>query len=182
MKTQAATTLIQETRIRRLNDRGPTKGEYVLYWMQQSQRAELNHALEYAVQRANDLNQPLLVGFGLMDDYPEANLRHYHFMLQGLQETQQALHRRGLRMAVRRGSPDAVALRLARGASLVVCDRGYLRHQKSWRRRVADSFDGEVVQVESDIVVPVEVASDKAEHAARTLRPRIHRHLDDYRN
>ena len=180
MKTQAATTLIQETRIRRLNDRGPTKGEYVLYWMQQSQRAELNHALEYAVQRANDLNQPLLVGFGLMDDYPEANLRHYHFMLQGLQETQQALHRRGLRMAVRRGSPDAVALRLARGASLVVCDRGYLRHQKFWRRRVSDSFDGEVVQVESDIVVPVEVASDKAEHAARTLRPRIHRHLDDY--
>ena len=67
-----------------------------------------------------------------------------------------------------------------RGASLVVCDRGYLRHQKSWRRRVADSFDGEVVQVESDIVVPVEVASDKAESAARTLRPRIHRHLDDY--
>ena len=62
----------------------------------------------------------------------------------------------------------------------MVCDRGYLRHQKFWRRRVSDSFDGEVVQVESDIVVPVEVASDKAEHAARTLRPRIHRHLDDY--
>ena len=60
MKTQSATTLIQETRIRRLNDRGPTKGEYVLYWMQQTLRAELNHALEYAVQRANDLNQPLL--------------------------------------------------------------------------------------------------------------------------
>ena len=59
MKTQSATTLIQETRIRRLNDRGPTKGEYVLYWMQQTLRAELNHALEYAVQRANDLNQPL---------------------------------------------------------------------------------------------------------------------------
>jgi deoxyribodipyrimidine photo-lyase len=180
MKAPAATTRIQETRIRRLNDRGPANGAHVLYWMQQSQRAELNHALEYAVQRANDLNQPLLVGFGLMDDDPEANLRHYHFMLQGLQETQQALHRRGLRMAVRRGRPDAVALRLARGASLVVCDRGYLRHQKSWRRRVSDSFDGEVVQVESDIVVPVEVASDKAEHAARTLRPRIHRHLDDY--
>ena len=117
MKTPAATTRIQETRVRRLNDRGPAGGNYVLYWMQQSQRAEFNHALEYAVQRANDLNQPLLVGFGLMDDYPEANLRHYHFMLQGLRETQQALHRRGLRMVVRRGSPDAVALRLARGVA-----------------------------------------------------------------
>src|SRR5262249_36880185 len=148
--------------------------------MQQSQRAEFNHALEYAVQRANDLKQPLLVGFGLMDDYPGANLRHYHFMLQGLQETQRALHRRGLRMGVHRGSPDELALELARGASLVVCDRGYLRHQKSWRGRVADSFDGEVVEVESDVVVPVEVASDKAEPAARTLRPAIHRHMADY--
>ncbi|GAC1469844.1 MAG: deoxyribodipyrimidine photo-lyase [Isosphaeraceae bacterium] len=180
MTLRAATTLIQETRIQPLNDRKPAKGQYVLYWMQQSQRAEFNHALEYAVQRANELDQPLLIGFGLMDDYPEANLRHYHFMLQGLQETQQTLRQRGLQMAISHGSPDAVALGLARKASVIVCDRGYLRHQKLWRRRVSDTFGGEVVQVESDSVVPVEVASDKAEHAARTLRPRIHRHLDDY--
>jgi deoxyribodipyrimidine photo-lyase len=173
-------TEIQETRIRRLNDRAPAGGTYVLYWMQQSQRAEFNHALEYAVRRANDLKQPLLVGFGLMDGYPEANLRHYCFMLEGLHETQQALGRRGIRMVVRRGNPDAVALQLARGASVVVCDRGYLRHQKAWRGRVADAFGGEVVQVESDVVVPVEVASDRAEHAARTLRPKIGRHLDAY--
>ena len=52
--------------------------------MQQSQRSELNHALEYAIHRANELELPLLVAFGLMDDYPEASRRHYHFMLQGL--------------------------------------------------------------------------------------------------
>ena len=45
--------------------------------MQQSQRAEHNHALEYAVQQANQLDRMLLVAFGLTDDYPEANLRHY---------------------------------------------------------------------------------------------------------
>lgn len=56
--------------------------------MQQSQRAEWNHGLEYAVQQAKQLGQPILVVFGLMDDYPEANLRHYTFMLEGLQETQ----------------------------------------------------------------------------------------------
>ena len=37
-----------------------------------------------------------------------------------------------------------------------------------------------VVQVESDVVVPVELVSNKAEYAARTIRPKIHRHLDDY--
>jgi deoxyribodipyrimidine photo-lyase len=37
-----------------------------------------------------------------------------------------------------------------------------------------------VIQVESDVVVPVELASDKRETAARTLRPKISRHLDRF--
>jgi deoxyribodipyrimidine photo-lyase len=37
-----------------------------------------------------------------------------------------------------------------------------------------------VVQVESDVVVPVELASDKKETAARTLRPKITRHLERF--
>ena len=37
-----------------------------------------------------------------------------------------------------------------------------------------------VVQVESDVVVPVEVVSNKAEYAARTIRPKISKHLNDY--
>jgi deoxyribodipyrimidine photo-lyase len=52
---------IQEGRVRHLNDEGVRDDDYVLYWMQQAQRAEHNHALEYAVQNANELGQPLLV-------------------------------------------------------------------------------------------------------------------------
>jgi deoxyribodipyrimidine photo-lyase len=37
-----------------------------------------------------------------------------------------------------------------------------------------------LLQVEGEAVVPVEVASEKSEYAARTLRPRIHRHLGDF--
>lgn len=48
-----ATTTIQPQRITYLNDSPVTSGDYVLYWMQQSQRAEYNHALEYAIQQAN---------------------------------------------------------------------------------------------------------------------------------
>ncbi|MFO7904562.1 MAG: deoxyribodipyrimidine photolyase, partial [Pirellulaceae bacterium] len=75
---------VHQERIERLNDHPPRNRKYVLYWMQQSQRADLNHALEYAIGRANEVKQPLLVVFGLMDDYPEANERHYRFMLAGL--------------------------------------------------------------------------------------------------
>ncbi len=67
--------MIQESRVRRLND-GPVRtGEYVLYWMQQSQRAEYNHALEYAVDRANELGLPLVVFFGITGTYPGATAR-----------------------------------------------------------------------------------------------------------
>jgi deoxyribodipyrimidine photo-lyase len=172
--------VIQETRIRYLNDREVVQGRYVLYWMQQSQRAEMNHALEYAVQEANRLGCGVVVAFGLTDDYPEANLRHYTFMLEGLKETGQALNKRGVRMVARRGPPPEVALEAGGEARLIVCDCGYLRHQRQWRQAVAKKAVCRVVQVESDLVVPVEAASDKAQIGARTLRPRIHRQLADY--
>jgi deoxyribodipyrimidine photo-lyase len=171
---------IEATRIKPLNAADIPKGVYVLYWMQQSQRATYNHALEYAVRQANKLGLMLLVGFGLTDDYPEANLRHYTFMLEGLKETRAVLAARGIKMVLRRGHPPDVALDLGQRAAMIVCDRGYLRHQRAWRHQVARHADCPVVQVESDVVVPVEVSSDKAEYAARTIRPRIHRHLATY--
>jgi deoxyribodipyrimidine photo-lyase len=175
-----ATRKIQRERIQDLNEADVREGDYVLYWMQSSQRAEQNHALEYAVQRANDLDQRLLVVFGLTDDYPEANLRHYTFMLEGLKDVQRALEKRGIKMVVREGSPDEVALGAGKNASLVVTDRGYMRPQKKWREKVAREADCLVTQVESDVVVPVGLASDKQEHAARTLRPRIQEYLEDF--
>jgi deoxyribodipyrimidine photo-lyase len=132
---QAESRFIDRTT--RLNDRPPGPGRYVLYWMQQSQRARCNHALEFAVARADALGLPLLVGFGLTD-YPEADLRSYQFLLDGLRETAVALSDRGIGFVLRRGTPDQVALELAADAAAVVCDRGYLRHQRRWRRQVGD--------------------------------------------
>lgn len=176
-----AITKIEDTRVRTLNDiQCREKGDDVLYWMQQSQQAEHNPALEHAARRANQHGKPLLVGFGLTDDYPEANARHYRFKLEGLVEVASALERRGIHFALRRGAPDAVAIELARKALRVVCDRGYLRHQKTWRRTVAYEAGCRVEQVEADVVVPVDTASDKREYAARTLRPKLHRHLEEY--
>ena len=171
---------IHDTRVQPLNDEPARDGRYVLYWMQQSQRTRFNHALEYAAARANALNQPLVVGFGVTDAYPEANARHYRFMLEGLRDVAAALSERGAAFVVRKGDPAAVALELAGDASLVVCDRGYLRVQKAWRDTVADDAGVEVVRVESDVVVPVDVASDKREFAARTLRPKVTKRWGEY--
>ena len=172
---------IDPARIQPLNEGSPrADGEYVLYWMEQSRRADDNPALEHAIARANDAATPVLVVFGLTADVPSANPRHLTFMLEGLRETKAALVDRGIRLAVQQGPPPEVALSWAEDAVEVVTDRGYLRHQKRWRRRVADEASCRVTQVEGDVVVPVETASDKAEYAARTLRPKIHEHLDRF--
>jgi deoxyribodipyrimidine photo-lyase len=171
---------IQRERIRRLNGAEVRDGEYVLYWMQEAQRARDNQALEYAVQRANELERPLLVAFGLTAAYPEANLRHYTFMLEGLKDVAERLAERGIGFVLRSGSPDEVALELGESASMIVCDMSYLRLQKRWRERVATEARCLVEQVETEVVVPVELASERREHAARTLRPKLREHLDGF--
>ena len=163
-----------------MNDAPERSGDYVLYWMQQSQREAFNPALEVAVAAANRRSLPLLVGFGLMDDFPEANARHYAFMLEGLQETARSLRARGIAFVVRRGAPDEVALSLARRAALVVCDHGYLRIQKQWRAHVAQAAGRRVLRVEGDVVVPVGVAASGAQIGARTLRPKIAAHRERF--
>ena len=171
---------VTNPRIKLRNDREIVAGEYVLYWMQQSQRAEHNPALDIAIQEANRLHLPVIVGFGLTDAYPEANLRHYRFMLEGLVDVQARLVKMGIQLVVRVGPPDRVALELGQQAALMVCDAGYTRHQRQWRRTVAKEAPCFVVQVEGDVVVPVGVASAKAEYAARTFRPRVKKHIHDF--
>lgn len=156
-----------------------SEGRYVLYWMQQSQRAHFNPALEYAIEQAGALDLPVLVCFGLTA-FPEANARHYGFMLRGLAEAAGALAERGIGFVLRKQPPHELARELAAEAALVVCDRGYLKIQRTWRAKLAEGLDRRLVQVEGDVVVPVETASPKHEYAARTLRPKVQRLWDEF--
>src|SRR5215203_2276440 len=150
---------IQSSRIKVLNAAAPLKGgRFVLYWMQASQRTSYNHALEYAVEEANTHGLPVVVCFGLTASYPEANARHYAFLLEGLAQVQAELGKRGIGFVIRRGAPDEVALGQAHKATLIVCDRCYLKPQKAGVPALPEAMC-RVVQVESDVVVPVERAS-----------------------
>ena len=172
--------MIQPTRVKSLNAADPRPGDYVLYWMQASQRAECNHALEYAVRLANRNRLPLVVYFGLTAEFPEANVRHYQFMLEGLAETRRRLEARGMKLVIRECPPDEGAVALAGRASAAVVDRGYLRIQKAWRARAAKAMPCPLVQVETDAVVPVEEASPKEEYSAATSGPRSPGSSRDY--
>ena len=62
----------------------PAKGgRCVVYWMQRAMRIVDNPALDVAIEAGNLLGLPVVVFFSVIPNYPNANLRHYHFMAQG---------------------------------------------------------------------------------------------------
>jgi deoxyribodipyrimidine photo-lyase len=170
---------VADQRISVLNDEQARGGEYILYWMQSSQRVEYNHALMYAAEKANKRNKPLLVAFGLTE-YPEACLRHYTFMIEGLRELGSRLDELGAQLVVRRVSPPELCVELSGDACLAVVDSGYTREPREWYSRAAAGLRCPLVQVESNVVVPVEEASPKEEYSAATLRRKIKDKVQGY--
>jgi deoxyribodipyrimidine photo-lyase len=167
-------------RVKKLNDIEINKnGEYILYWMQQSQRVEYNHALSYGIMEAERLNLPLVVFF-VLTSYPEANERHYFFMLEGLKEVKAELNKRKIKFVLQIGNPEELVYEVSKKSAITIFDKGYMKIQKIWREKLREFIEVPLVEVESDLIVPIEIASQKEEYAAYTIRKKIHRELDEY--
>ena len=141
--------------------------------MQSSQRIVHNLALEYAISKANKLDKPLIVYFGLFSMFPEANQRHLKFLLEGLQEVEKSLKDLGVKLILWKISPENDVVSISKTSCMVIVDKGYLRILKQWYMDVASKLDCPLIQVEDNVVVPVELASKKEEYSAATLRPKI---------
>lgn len=166
--------------MRFLNNKKVRGGEFVLYWMQSSQRVEDNWALSYAIQAANSLGLPIVVYFGLTTEFPEANFRHYWFMLEGLKEVSTTLQSLGVRFVVKHANPPTGLMELSEKASQIIVDKGYLRINKEWYNHAAQRTQVPIVQVEDNVVVPIEETSQKEEYSAATLRPKLLAKLNQF--
>lgn len=172
--------MIQSERIKKLNDAEIQDSDNIFYWLQASQRANYNHALEYAIKKANELNKKLYVFFVIVDDYPEANLRHYQFMLEGLVDLKEKLNARNIEFKIFSGNIVKIVSEIAKESALMITDRDYLKTTRNWRKEIAEKISSPLIQVESNLIVPVEEASEKEEYAAYTIRKKINRQLDYY--
>ncbi|MCB9482234.1 MAG: deoxyribodipyrimidine photo-lyase [Desulfobacteraceae bacterium] len=173
--------MIDGKRIKNLNFNPVNKGNnFFVYWMQHSQRTFFNHALEYSIELSNKYLKPLVVYFCLTDSFPDANSRHYRFMLEGLKEVKAELFKRNIKFVCEIGSPETCVREISKQACCVVTDRGYLKIHKKWRKSIADNIDCAMFQVETDLVVPVEETSLKEEYGAYTIRRKINSRLDEF--
>lgn len=177
---------MNKQRIEHLKD-GVGSGKYVMYWMQQSQRIHMNHALNLAAEIANKNNLPLVVYFALYGNYPEANVRSFQFMLEGLQDVKKWLLNFGINFVLRIGEGHKVIFDYLQDAHTLVMDKGYLNHQRQWRSYVLEEaikqqLNLSIEMVDSDLLIPVSLASDKREYGAYTIRPKIMKKFQSFRD
>jgi len=145
---------------------------YILYWMQASQRVQDNQALNSAVDRANKENLPVMVLFTLTP-FPEGNLRHYQFMVEGLRPVAKALEERGILFILEKGDPVLLVPSYAQQAESLFFDRGYLKIQRLWRKEIRNKVKIPLFEKEDNTLYPVEEISTKQEWSAYTLRKKI---------
>jgi deoxyribodipyrimidine photo-lyase len=167
-----------QARLRRLNDRKTSsRGDYVLYWTQIHRRLDHNHALDYALQCAEELGKPLVVYEGLRLDYPWASRRLHRFVLEGMADNAETAAKRGLNYwpFVETPARPAKGLlpRLAAASALVVTDDYPCFVVPGQSAALARRVDVPVFTVDGNSIVPLSLLGPPVSAAAH-LRPRIH--------
>jgi len=157
----------------------------VLYWMSRDQRVDDNWALLYAQKLAKHRKAQLYVVFCLVPKFLDATIRQYGFMLAGLQEVEAGLHSKNVPFILKLGQAKDEVPKLCKQLKVttLVCDMSPLRVPQQWSKDVAAQCAKQQIachQVDAHNVVPVWLASDKLEYAARTIRPKITKLLPEF--
>jgi deoxyribodipyrimidine photo-lyase len=147
-------------RVVSLNDTSVnTKARYVLYWMQMYKRVDNNHALIWAIRKANELELPLVVYEGLKYYYPWASDRLHTFILEGVEEKRGAFESLGIRyvfyLQKDETSPKQTVAKLAQDAALIVTDDYPCFIIPGHNRRIGERADIPVHAVDSNGIIPM---------------------------
>jgi deoxyribodipyrimidine photo-lyase len=173
--------MINPRRIRLLNENRDGEGA-VIYWMSRDQRVRHNWALLFAHRKAELQQQPLVVLFTLAPSFLQAPLRHYDFMLKGLQEVETDLRALNISFVLVEGEPETELPRFAENikAGLVVTDFSPLHISRKWKKKIVRQLTVPLYEIDAHNIVPCWIASGKQEYSARTFRPKINALLQEF--
>ncbi len=123
--------------------------------MQRAMRVVDNPALDIAIEAANILSLPVVIFFCVIPNYPNANLRHYYFMQQGLRDIAEDAAERGIGFVVRRPPENKLDAFLEEvQAALLIGDENPCREPERWRLTLARRLKIPYWTVDADVVVP----------------------------
>ena len=161
---------------------GPPRkgGKCVVYWMQRAMRIIDNPALDVAIEAGNLLGLPVVVFVSVIPNYPNANLRHYHFMQQGLRDVKDDAAERGVGFVLRRHPDNSLEAFLEEAeAALLIGDENPCREPERWRRVLARRLKLPFWTVDADVVVPSSVFG-RDYFLLHHFRPKLNSKLPKY--
>jgi deoxyribodipyrimidine photo-lyase len=145
--------------------------------MQRAMRVVDNPALDVAVEAGNLLGLPVVVFFSVIPNYPNANLRHYHFMQQGLRDVAEDAAEIGVGFVVRRHPDNSLEAFLEEvHAALLIGDENPCREPERWRKVLARRLRLPYWTVDADVVVPSRVFA-RTYFLLHHFRPHLKREL-----
>jgi len=172
---------MNQKRLRLIQGGKETDGP-VIYWMSRDQRVHDNWALLFAQKLAKEKNKKLVVIFNLASNFLEATIRQYGFMIKGLQEIENELNKFNIPFILLSGKPEIEIPKFIKknNVSILVTEFDPLRIKRVWKKEVAKKIKIPFYEVDAHNIVPCLYASDKAEFAAYTIRPKIHKLLPEF--
>jgi len=152
----------------------------VVYWMQRAMRIFDNPALDIAIEAGNLLGIPVIAFFSVIPNYPNANLRHYHFMAQGLRDIAADAAERGVGFVLRRSPDNSLQAFLEEvEAALLIGDENPCREPERWRRVLARRLKLPYWTVDADVVVP-SAAFGRSYFLLHHFRPNLEKALPSF--
>ena len=177
---------IPEVRLQALNSKPVRKDrDYVLYWMIAFRRVHWNFTLDHAIDRAHELNKPLVIFEALRVGYPWACDRFHRFVMDGMAEKIDALAKAPVTyypyIEPRPDADKGLLAALAKRACFIITDDFPCFFLPRMVASAAKKIDARLEAVDSNGLLPLRAAEQTFPTAyalRRFLQKNLPAHLD----
>ncbi|XP_012254558.2 deoxyribodipyrimidine photo-lyase isoform X2 [Athalia rosae] len=165
-------------------DKVRDKSNGIVYWMFRDSRVQDNWAFLFAQKIAIKNAVPLHICFSVLPKFLDATIRHFKFLLKGLEQVEAECNNLNINFHLLLGEPNVEILKFVTKYNMgaVITDFFPLRVHLSWVEDLKKKLpkDVPICQVDAHNIVPCWEASDKLEYSARTIRNKINSKLSEY--
>jgi len=149
----------------RINTKGKKMSNHVTYIMSQTYRILDNHSLSYAVNHYDSCDI-------IIYRKSEAQRQNKYFN-EFIKDLKEKLHQFGEVSYVE--DYHDISIR-----NDIILDQGYLHEELELEKHIVSESKYSVSVIESNVVVPVRITSNKEEYSARTIRPKILKQINNF--
>lgn len=157
---------------------GSNHDRKVLYIMLKSFRIRNNYGLNQAIEYGKEHDCPLKILMVEPYEMNERNLDYFYGLTKDLKD-RLSHYTDDVSWVKRQGFNESDL----HGIHTIFMDKSYLKFDLKILKKIKDlSYEKDMIliEVESNVFVPVTQASEKEEYGARTIRPKINKQLTDY--